>query len=124
MPLNGNGRCFECENGDWYCPGENGDKVDVCPGQGGPGWEQVGTAWLPLDLFRRHGFEVWVRVHCREDGTHKVDLWLRKVLEELPYRDSIVAAPMERELEILRRVHEHKWLVKVSPPEKDDDEEE
>ena len=47
MPINGDGKCFECDNGDWYCPGDGSGPELGCPGGGGTDWEKVGTAWLP-----------------------------------------------------------------------------
>ncbi len=105
MPLNG--KCWECENGDWYCPEENGDHGDPCPSGGGfDGFEEIGTAWLPIDEFRDHGFTIWVRVKCKDSGKHSVDLYLERVLREKPRpRDSLPKykfVKWERELSPMR----------------------
>jgi hypothetical protein len=123
MPRNGDGNCYECENGDWYCPGENGNGPNGCPQPAGPGWEKIGTAWLPLDLFRRHGFVIYVNVHCKEDGSHKVDLFLEKVVDEVPFKTSIAAPVFAREVEVVRRLGEQTWLVNVQAHEEEDDDE-
>ena len=74
-----------------------------------------------LDAYRRHGFTVNVRVHCKEDGTHRVDVKLEKVIEELPFKGSILAASVEREVEVVRRLHDQKWLIQIQPKEKEEE---
>jgi hypothetical protein len=83
MPPNGDGKCYECENGDWYCPEENGFSGGGCPAGGGfDEFEEIGTAWLPIDEFRDHGFTIWVRVKCEDSGKHSVDVYLERVIRE------------------------------------------
>jgi len=83
MPQNGDGKCYECENGDWYCPGEGGAPGDPCPAGGGfQDFQEVGTAWLPIDQFRDHGFTIWVRVDCEDSAEPSVDVYLERVIRE------------------------------------------
>ncbi len=97
---NGDGDCIECRNGDWYCPPANGQSVGKteekmtvteggCPeafaagtGDAPEGYTRKGTIWLPLDLYRRHGFTIYYKADCSDPKDPKVGLFFEKVIEE------------------------------------------
>ena len=113
------GHCIECDNGDWYCPDQDGGiGAGDCPTGGGlSGWKKVGETWYDQEGSEHEGYYIWVRAVC-EDGEPVVDVWLQKVKKTIGHDFTHVYVPegfMNTAIREMARIHpDFEWPAWVT----------